>query len=199
MDMMMFEKMKRWISVSFRSTREKLTIQFRQKNMMKTKKKNNLIQLDCNNLYGKAIKASKSILCGLTLWSEYDPGDYGFRGWFEYPESYDLQGWLSSGTRNTGNGGKNLFQLTDKKKKLCSLHWQLVVLTWARDYPDKKSIAPLLSKRVDWIEVYIEKNTKLRQQSKKWLEKDFYKLANNAFYGEVTKNAQTQHKSLLSR
>ena len=39
-----------------------------------------------------------------------------------------------------------------------------------------------------WLEPYILKNSKLRQESKNLFENDLYKLMNNSVYGKVAEN-----------
>ena len=49
-------------------------------------------------------------------------------------------------------------------------------------------------KQNKWLEKYISFNTQKRNKAKNDLEKDFYKLSNNAFYGKTMQNVRRRLK-----
>ena len=46
-----------------------------------------------------------------------------------------------------------------------------------------------------WIKSYIEINSELRKKAKNDLEKDFFRLMNNSFFGETIKNVR-KHRNI---
>ena len=51
----------------------------------------------------------------------------------------------------------------------------------------KKVYRVITINKKDWLKPYIDMNTELRQKAKNNVEKDFFKLMNNAVFGKLRK------------
>ena len=72
---------------------------------------------------------------------------------------------------------------SDKKKYL--VHNEMLKF-YVRHGMEVETVHTVISfKQSKWLEKYISFNTQKRNKAKNDFEKDFYKLFNNAFYGET--------------
>jgi len=164
----------------------------------KNEKSSYLIQLDCNNLYGKAMCAKLPVSDFKWVDAEnydlkqYDPeGDYGaiLDVDLDYPEElHDLHNDypLAPEHLTINGGGKLAPNLLDKTNYIIYIDNLLYYLK--KGMILKKIHRVFTFKRKEWLRGYIEKNSLLRQQAKNDFEKDFFKLMNNAFYGKTMEN-----------
>lgn len=160
------------------------------------KVKSYILQLDCNNLYGWAMKQSLPV--GDFKWVEnfdintYNPnGETGYvlEVDLKYPEElHDLHNDypLAPEHLEINKCRKLCPNLRDKKN-------YYIYIDNLRYYLEKGLILEKIHRvigftRSNWINDYIDTNSALRQKATNDFEKDFYKLMNNAFYGKTMEN-----------
>ena len=90
--------------------------------------------------------------------------------------------------KNYAKSKKLICDWTDKKIYL--IHYRLLKI-YVRHGTVVDKIQEIVSfKQSNWLEKYINFNTQKRNTAKNDLEKDFYKLLNNAFYGKTMENVR---------
>ena len=160
--------------------------------------------LDANNLYGWAM--SKYLPYGGFEWRkpEYFNEErilkmkddqkigYLFEVDLKYPEGlHDKHSDLPYCPENVINDSQlpKLFTtLYDKKKYVC--HYLNLKQALKAGLKLEKIHRVIKFDQSDWMKVYIEKNTKLRQEAKNDFEKDFFKLMNNSVFGRTMMNVR---------
>ena len=158
--------------------------------------------LDANNLYGWAI--CKKLPIGDFKWidvKEYteekiksynDNNSTGalLKVDIEYPKLHRLHKDLPflCERRKLDKTSKLVTTLDDKKEYVVHIS----ALKQALDHGliSKKVHKVLEFKQTAWMKPYIEKNTKLRNESKNEFDKDFFKLMNNSVYGKTIENVR---------
>ncbi len=81
---------------------------------------------------------------------------------------------------------KLITSLEDKKRLICD--YRTLKQAIQHGLILKKTHCAIIYEQKAWLNPYIELNTKLRQESTSELEKDFFKLMNNAVYGKTIEN-----------
>ena len=85
---------------------------------------------------------------------------------------------------------KLLCDWTDKKNYL--VHYRMLKIHTRHGMVIDKIHEIISFKQSNWLEKYINFNTQKRNKAKNDLEKDFYKLLNNAFYGKTMENVRNR-------
>jgi hypothetical protein len=160
-----------------------------------------LMQLDCNNLYGKSM--SEKLPISNFKWCEIDENfvkNYNYetnnKGYtlevdLEYPDSlHELHNDFPLAPEHL---------ILDKHEKLTPNFLPkteyVVHIANLKYYLEKGLILKKIHRVVEythsnWLAKYINFNTALRQKATNDFEKDFYKLMNNAFYGKTMENVR---------
>ena len=79
---------------------------------------------------------------------------------------------------------------TDKKNYL--VHYRMLKFFVRHGNMVDKIHEIISSKQSNWLEKYINFNTKKQNKSKNDFEKDFYKLLNNTFFGKTMENVRNR-------
>ena len=79
---------------------------------------------------------------------------------------------------------------TDKKKYL--IHYRMLKFYVRHGMIVEKIHEIILFKQIKWLEYYISFNTQKRNKAKNELEKDFFKLLNNAAFGKILENVRNR-------
>ena len=87
---------------------------------------------------------------------------------------------------------KFLSDCSDKKNYL--IHFRMLKFYVRHGMIVDKVHDVISFKQSGWLEKYINFNTQKRNQAVNDLEKDFYKLLNNAFYGKTLENVRSLSK-----
>ena len=158
--------------------------------------------LEANNLYGWAI--CKKLPIGGFKWidvKEYteekiksynDNNSTGapLKVDIEYPKLHSLHKDLPFlyERRKLEKLSKLVTTLDDKKEYV--VHISALKQALDNGLIFKKIHKVLEFKQTAWMKPYIEKNTKLRNESKNEFDKDFFKLMNNSVYGKTMENVR---------
>jgi hypothetical protein len=201
---MMFEKMKRGgvsvISHKYAKANNHYLPDYDDK-----KKSTYLIQLDCNNLYGKSMSEKLPV-------NQFEYVDFLTE---EFIMSYDYEtnskGYVLEvdidyptelhETHNDYPLAPEHMVINKIKKLTPNLHDKknyVVHIANLQYYLSMGMVLKQIHKVIefnhsDWLAKYINHNSKLRQKATNDFEKDFYKLMNNAFYGKTMENVRNRN------
>jgi hypothetical protein len=115
--------------------------------------------------------------------------DYSFFASHKIIENKDLSPYKKKLLNNEVKKYKSkklVLSLKDKKDFICD--YRTLKQALEHGLVLKKIHCAIKYEQKAWLKPYIEKNTKLRQESISELEKDFFKLMNNAIYGKTIEN-----------
>ena len=113
--------------------------------------------------------------------------DYSFFAGHKFIEFKDLSLYQQKLLNKNSYKSKKLVQsLEDKKAFVCD--YRTLRQAIENGLILKKIHCAIKYEQKAWLKPYIELNTKLRQESTSELEKDFFKLMNNAIYGKTIEN-----------
>ncbi|XP_065219712.1 uncharacterized protein LOC135845175 [Planococcus citri] len=200
----MFENAKRGGISQCSNRYEKANHKYMGEKFDKNKESTFIQYLDANNLYGWAM--SKHLPYGGFWWA--NPNDFTYsrilkmrdnqsKGYlFEvdlsYPETlHDYHSDLPYCAENIIDENRlpKLFTtLYDKKKYV--LHYLNLRQALEAGLKLEKIHRVIQFNQSDWMKVYIDKNTKHRQNAKNEFEKDFFKLMNNSVFGRTMMNVR---------
>ena len=202
--LLMFERAKRGGISQCSNRYAKANNKYMEKKFNKNKDSVFIQYLDANNLYGWGM--CKHLPYGGFEWrnpeyfneerilkmKEKQKTGYLFEVDLKYPEElHDKHSDLPYCPENVIDDKQlpKLFTtLYDKKKYV--LHYLNLKQALEAGLKLEKIHRVIKFDQSDWMKVYIEKNTKLRQEAKNDFEKDFFKLMNNSVFGRTMMNVR---------
>lgn len=173
----------------------------------KTQPSTFLVYLDCNNLYGFALSKkipisdfrllSATEIDNLDIESISDESDFGYilEVDLAYPEYLhnahsDLPFAVEKFTPPGAKNPKLIANLYDKFNYV--IHYVHLKECLKNGLIIRKIHRVLTFKQQNFLQKYIDLNTRLRQASTSDFEKDFFKLLNNAIFGKTIENKRKQ-------
>ena len=201
---MMFEKMKRG-GVSVISHKYAKANNHYLPDFDENKKNTYLIQLDCNNLYGKSMSEKLPVngFKYVDFMTEeiiksynYNINDKGYvlEVDIDYPvDLHDLHNDYPLAPEHMEiNKIKKLTpNLNDKKNYVVHIANLQYYLSMGMILKNIHKVIEF--NHSDWLAKYINFNSSMRQKATNDFEKDFYKLMNNAFYGKTMENVRNRN------
>jgi hypothetical protein len=201
MDMyMMFEKMKRG-GISVISHKHAKANNKYLPNYKKDEPSSYLLQLDCNNLYGKSmcekLPVDSFAWDDIASWNEQRIMEYSMDSDTGYCLEVDLEypDHLHDEHNDYPLAPESL--VIEKQQKLAPnfltktkyvLHIANLKYYLEKGLLLKKIHRVVKFRHQAWLKPYIDFNSGMRQKAKNEFEKDFWKLLNNSFYGKTMEN-----------